>query len=118
MDLHPEGGVLLPDTGTLVVADLHLGKSAAFRARGLPVPEGDSSRDLERLAALVAETGARELVVAGDLFHNATGLTPEIHGVLAGFLERVAIPVSLVLGNHDRKVSRICDRASARPTTE
>ena len=30
-----EGAILLTDTMALVVADVHLGKSATFRARGL-----------------------------------------------------------------------------------
>ena len=38
---------------TLFVADLHLGKSATFRARGLPVPSGTTQDNLRRLAALV-----------------------------------------------------------------
>lgn len=104
MDLHPEGAVFLMEERTLVVADLHLGKAAAFRAGGLPVPEGDAERDLLRVEALVKETGALALVVAGDLFHSATGMTEEIEVLLDGFLLRVGVPVSLVVGNHDRKV--------------
>jgi DNA ligase-associated metallophosphoesterase len=106
-DFHPDGAVFLVQERTLVVADLHLGKSAAFRAGGLPVPEGDAERDLLRMEALVQETGALALVVAGDLFHGATGMTGEIEGLLDGFLQRVGVPVSLVIGNHDRKVKRL-----------
>lgn len=102
--LHPQGAVWLAQARTLVVADVHLGKAAAFRAGGVPVPEGDAELDLQRMEALVSGTGAESLVVAGDLFHSATGVTEGILGFLEGFLRRVRVTVTLVIGNHDRKV--------------
>ena len=110
VELRPEPAVLLPDRGTLVVADVHLGKSAAFRARGLAVPEGDTRRDLERLTTLIEATGARRLVVAGDLFHSPAGLTPEVLTRVEDWLRSTALPVTLVLGNHDRRLTRFPDR--------
>lgn len=107
LTLLPEGAVLLAETGTLVVADIHLGKSAAFRARGLPVPEGDTARDFVRLSALVARCGARSLVVAGDLFHAPSGITPELEEALDRFLSEIGIPVTLVTGNHDAKLKSL-----------
>ena len=38
---------------TLFVADVHLGKAAAFRAGGVPVPRGTTATDLARLTALM-----------------------------------------------------------------
>jgi uncharacterized protein len=107
VDFHPEGVVVLPETGTLVVADVHLGKAAAFRAGGVPVPEGDAARDLARLDGVAKETRAREIVVAGDLFHSATGLVPEIEEAFSAFLVGVGIPVCLVMGNHDWACARM-----------
>ena len=104
LTLLPEGAVYLVDSGTLVLADLHLGKAAAFRKQGLPVPEGDTSRDLGRVRALVEKCGAAQLVVAGDMFHAPSGITPELVTELAEFLESIGIPVKLVLGNHDIKL--------------
>ena len=107
LTLLPEGAVYLMDSATLVVADLHLGKSAAFRAKGLPVPEGDTARDLGRARTLVEKHGAARLVVAGDLFHAPSGITPELEAALDGFLDAIGIPVTLVLGNHDVKLRSI-----------
>jgi DNA ligase-associated metallophosphoesterase len=107
LSLLPEGVVFLTESLTLVVADIHLGKSAAFRAKGLPVPEGDSARDLARLLALAEKSHARHLVIAGDLFHAPTGVTPELETAFAGFMSQVGIPVTLVIGNHDVKISRV-----------
>lgn len=105
--LLPEGVVFLTDTATLVLADVHLGKSAAFRAKGLPVPEGDSARDFQRLLELSARHHAAELVIAGDLFHAPSGITPELEDALGEFLESIGIPVTLVIGNHDSGVSNL-----------
>ncbi|RYD23626.1 MAG: ligase-associated DNA damage response endonuclease PdeM [Verrucomicrobiaceae bacterium] len=100
----PEG--VLVDS-TLVVADVHLGKSATFRAKGLPVPEGDTERDFRRLAEMVGKHGVSHLVIAGDLFHAPSGLTEELETALARFLSAVSIPVTLVIGNHDAKLRRL-----------
>jgi DNA ligase-associated metallophosphoesterase len=105
--LLPEGAALLTDSSTLIVADIHLGKSAAFRAKGLPVPEGDSARDLGRLLDLAKMTNASLLVIAGDLFHSPTGITPELEAALADFMNRIGIPVTLVVGNHDIKIPQL-----------
>jgi uncharacterized protein len=102
--LLPEGAALLPTSRTLVVADVHLGKSATFRARGLPVPEGDNARDLARLSALIDRHDAARLVVAGDLFHSPAGLCPELEDALATFIGKHPIPLQLVLGNHDTRL--------------
>ena len=101
LKLLPEGAVYLTDSSTLIVADVHLGKSAAFRARGVPVPEGDTARDLARLMALAKSHQAAHLVIAGDLFHAPSGITPELKSALNVFLEAIEVPVTLVLGNHD-----------------
>ena len=57
----------------LFVADVHLGKAAAFRAGGVPLPRGSTAADLARLAAVLQETGAQRLVVLGDFLHGAAG---------------------------------------------
>jgi len=110
-------GVLLRD-GTLVVADLHLGKASAFQAKGLAIPEGDSEADLDRLTELCKWHQASRLVVNGDLFHSAAGLTEEIERLIETWLEKLRIPVELTLGNHDLKLSRIPHGLSLAPFVE
>ena len=116
--LHPEAAVFLEETGDLVVADIHLGKAAAFRARGIPVPEGDTERDLVRLGNLVQETGARRLIVAGDLFHAPAGVTPEIEACVDAFLTKLDVPLVLVGGNHDAKLRRLPSGLASVPSFE
>ena len=105
--LLPEGAVFLSDSATLVVADVHLGKSAAFRAQGLPVPEGDTVRDLQRLLELARKSHAAHLVVAGDLFHAPAGITPLLESAVAEFIAELGLPITLVVGNHDTKLKQI-----------
>src|SRR5262249_25583611 len=87
--------VLLPDRGIywesremLLVADVHLGKGAAFRSAGLPIPSGNSAKDLGRLSALLEVTGAKRLVILGDLFHAKASRSDEIVAALAAWRER------------------------------
>ena len=76
--LVPGRAAYLPATATLLVADLHLGKEATFRHRGIPVPDGAATKDLARLAMLVAQTRARRLLILGDLFHARSGCTDRV----------------------------------------
>ncbi len=106
---------LLPDSALLielekkylVAADLHLGKSATFRAHGLPIPEGDTARDLARLSGLIREHQPDHLIIAGDLFHAASGFTDELLETVLNFTEEIAIPFTLVQGNHDAKIKAL-----------
>jgi DNA ligase-associated metallophosphoesterase len=103
--LLPGRAALLPASRTLLVADLHLGKAAAFRHAGIPVPEGSSQADLARLERLVRDRGVRRVVVLGDLFHARSGCTPAVFAEFAAARGRMpAVDVLLVLGNHDRAI--------------
>jgi len=107
LTLLPEAAVWHAPSQTLVVADVHLGKAAAFRAGGIAVPDGDDARDLENLAALVEKHKASRLVVAGDMFHAPSGIRVELLELLKRFLDRIGVPVVLTIGNHDAKLRSI-----------
>jgi DNA ligase-associated metallophosphoesterase len=93
-----------PRRRTLFVADVHLGKAAAFRAGGVPLPGGTTESDLARLARLLAATGAERLVVLGDFLHALRGRTPALEQAFAAWRERHrALEITLVRGNHDAK---------------
>jgi len=103
--LLPGRAALIPDSATLLVADVHLGKAATFRHAGIPVPEGSAQRDLARLVRLVLERRVRRLLVLGDLFHAGPGCTPAVFAEFAAARGRIAgTEVLLVRGNHDRSV--------------
>jgi uncharacterized protein len=101
--LLPSRAVWLPERETVVVADVHLGKGAAFRSGGLPVPTGNSVKDLNRLGDLLTATGARRLVVLGDLVHARTSHQPELFESVRRWRSKWReAEVLLVRGNHDR----------------
>ena len=91
-----------PRARTLFVADVHLGKAAAFRAGGVPLPRGATANDLARLTALVERTGATRLVVLGDFLHAAAGRVPALDVAFQAWRDRHAgLEVLLIRGNHD-----------------
>lgn len=106
--LLPGRAAFLPASATLLVADLHLGKAAAFRLAGIPVPEGSAQADLARLARLVVETTARRLVIVGDLFHAKSGCTDRVFAEFAATRRQCGgTEVILVIGNHDRTLGKV-----------
>lgn len=111
VEMAGESLVLLPERAafwtrarTLLLADPHFGKSAAFRAAGIPVPRGATSEALRRLDAALARTAARRVVVLGDFLHAREGRHPESMSVLAEWRDRHHdLDLTLVRGNHDRR---------------
>jgi len=87
---------------TLIVADLHLEKGAAFAAKGMMLPPYDTRHTLDRLAACLEAFAPQRVVALGDSFHRS-----ELAGRLApSDLERlVALQRGRdwywILGNHD-----------------
>ena len=67
--LSPERAAFDPVLRSLFVADVHLGKDAVFRARGIPVPVGPTSEMLTRLNSLIATHQPESIVFLGDLLH-------------------------------------------------
>jgi DNA ligase-associated metallophosphoesterase len=102
--LLPERALFWPGACTLVVADMHWGKAATFRAAGIPIPGGTTAEDLARLDRAIQRTGARRLVVLGDLFHARAGrVATRTLATLRGWRERASrLEIQLVRGNHDR----------------
>jgi DNA ligase-associated metallophosphoesterase len=102
--LSAERCIWWPARRTLIVADLHIGKSASFRALGVPVPERTTDQDLARLARLIEATGATRLVLLGDLLHARHGRSSETMDCVGAWRDRhAALEMLLVRGNHDRK---------------
>ena len=102
--LLPERALFWPRAATLVVADLHWGKAASFRAAGIPIPGGSTEADLARLDRALDRTCARRLLVLGDLFHARAGrIATRTLAELRRWRElRETLEIQLVRGNHDR----------------
>ena len=103
VELFAERALHWPRMRMLFVADVHLGKAAAFRAGGLPLPRGNTAADLARLTRLIARTAVTRLVILGDFFHARAG---RVSALDASFMawrgQHAALEITLVRGNHDR----------------
>lgn len=97
--------VFWPRTSSLIVADAHLGKAAAFRSAGIAVPEQVTGADLARLSRLLDSTGAGRLIVLGDLFHARTGMSEAMVTTFRRWRDALSrLRILLLLGNHDAAV--------------
>lgn len=101
--LLPERALFWPRARTLFIADLHVGKAAAFRASAVPIPEGSTADDLARLTRVVKRTQVKTLVILGDLLHASASRQPALmDAVLAWRAAHPTLRIFLVRGNHDR----------------
>lgn len=100
--LLPGGAAFLPETATLVVADLHLGKGTSARSRGLLLPPGDTVATLEKLSKLLDVYAPQRLIALGDSFHDGQAGDRMLDAEKTR-LEAItrATPTIWVAGNHD-----------------
>ena len=102
--LLPEKAVFWPRVRALFIADFHLGKAAAFRHAGIPMPAGTTSENLARLDSAVDRTKAAQVVFLGDFLHAKDGRAAR---TLDKFNEwrgaRGDLELTLVRGNHDTR---------------
>ncbi len=92
-----------PAGEALLVADIHFGKAAAYRALGQPVPRGTTTSNLQRLDALLAQYRCRQLIFLGDFLHARQSHAPATLAALHAWRERhTGLDVLLIRGNHDR----------------
>ena len=100
--LDPMGGLFWPETGMLVVSDLHLEKGSAGAKRGAFLPPWDTHVTLDRLTLLLRRWKPRIVVALGDSFHDRAGASRLPHGERARLNAMTeAHRFIWVLGNHD-----------------
>ncbi len=101
MRLLADRALFWPARQRLLIADLHLGKSDAFRAWGIAVPSGGTAHDLSRLQRLLQQCDARELWILGDFLHAAHRARADAQW--RHFREsHPGVAMAVVPGNHDR----------------
>ncbi len=92
-----------PRQKMLVVADIHFGKAASFRALGVPVPRGTTTQNLQALDGLMASFDVEHLMFLGDFLHaRAAHASATQAAMLAWRLRHPELALTLVRGNHDR----------------
>jgi DNA ligase-associated metallophosphoesterase len=84
---------------TLVVSDLHFGKTGHFRKAGIAIPQNVYKEDLQRLVSLLHHFGPRKLIVVGDFFHSHANV--ELDLFKKWRQDFASLEIELVMGNHD-----------------
>src|SRR4030095_16094968 len=117
--LLPEKAAFIATSGTLLVADAHIGKAVSFRALGVPVPRGTTSETLAGLATLVRRTGARRIVFLGDFLHSVRAHAPATLAAVAAWRDaHRSLYLVLVRGNHDDRAGDPPDALGIRVVDE
>lgn len=102
-ELFPQRALFWPSEEMLLAADLHIGKPAAFRAFGMPVPDGTTASTLRTLSQLLEATRAARLCILGDLLHSRAGRdAATLWAVEQWRASHPKLEFVLVRGNHDR----------------
>ncbi len=97
--LLPEKAIWWADQKTIIIADLHLGKTSHFRKQGLPIPQKSSERDYLVLERLLQNFKPEKILILGDLFHSEYNNEWDIFGQ---FIKKYPFTTfELVIGNHD-----------------
>ncbi|MDF0731205.1 ligase-associated DNA damage response endonuclease PdeM [Pseudomonas entomophila] len=101
--LLPDRAIYWPARRALLVADVHLGKAASYRALHQPVPRGTTSATLARLDTLLADYCCEQLIILGDFLHARSARAAATLAQLSTWRERhAALRITLIRGNHDR----------------
>ncbi len=104
--LLPQRFAVHEPSATAVLADVHLGYSAARQRLGDAIPWRSAREEMQPLVAAAGTHAIRALVVAGDLFERC--FDAALFQQWLDVLERLKIRfVGLVPGNHDRGIDKI-----------
>ena len=97
--LSPERCIYWEEEKTLILSDLHFGKTGHFRKAGIAVPQNVYKEDLQRLVELLQYFQPANLVVVGDFFHSNDNKELDLFKKWRSDFEHLRI--QLVKGNHD-----------------
>lgn len=68
----PERCLYWEEQNSLILSDMHLGKTGHFRKAGIPVPQSVYKADLQRLIAQLLFFKAERVIIVGDFTHSST----------------------------------------------
>ena len=97
--LSPERTLFWEDQRTLIVSDLHVGKTGHFRKSGINVPQSIYKDDLHRLLSQILFYKAERLIIAGDLSHSVANREMDLFRKWRKDFS--SLEVHLAKGNHD-----------------
>lgn len=96
--------VYWPERKTLLIADAHFGKAAAYRKLGQPVPHGTTASNLQAIDRMLGVYETEHLIFLGDFLHAPGSHSAGTLGALwAWRAELPALRITLIRGNHDKR---------------
>lgn len=97
--LLPQRMIYWEEQQSLIVSDLHFGKTGHFRKEGIPVPASVYKEDMQRLMSQLQYFQPKHLVVVGDMFHSKAN--KELEFFIKWRNDFPHIDFQLIKGNHD-----------------
>lgn len=85
---------------SLILSDLHIGKTAHFRKNGIALANHIMKNDLERLSILIEYFQPEKFIVVGDLLH--AGDNSEVDEFCEWRNQYPDLEFHLIEGNHDK----------------
>lgn len=96
--LHHFGAAYWVEQDAILLADVHLGKSAHFRKHGMAIPSQADDMEYDKLNEIIALFKPARIWFLGDLFHSY--VNAEWH-FFEQWTRMQELDIMLVLGNHD-----------------
>jgi DNA ligase-associated metallophosphoesterase len=84
---------------SLIVSDLHFGKTGHFRKAGIAVPQSLYKEDMQRLVAQIQYFKPTTMIVVGDMFHSHANKELDLFTKWRD--DFPSLQILLVKGNHD-----------------
>lgn len=97
--LSPARCIFWEEESTLILSDLHFGKSGHFRKSGISIPQSIFKDDLQKLFSQIQFFKPKTLLIAGDMFHSTAN--KEIDLFLKWRNDIPNVDFCLIKGNHD-----------------
>lgn len=97
--LSTERCIFWQEQKTLIVSDLHFGKTGHFRKSGIPVTTKVYKEDIHRLVSQIQYFKPERLIVVGDFFHSVAN--KELDYFIRWRKDFSQLQFRLVKGNHD-----------------
>jgi DNA ligase-associated metallophosphoesterase len=97
--LLPQKAIWYPKYQSLILSDVHLGKTGHFRKAGIAIPKEVAQEDLATLSDLIEQYSPKQIIFLGDLFHSEINNDWQWFSLWRELHHRIKI--ILVKGNHD-----------------
>lgn len=97
--LLPQRCIYWEETKSMILSDVHFGKTGHFRKSGIAVPQELFKDDLQRFFSLITMYKPAQVLVVGDFFHSTAN--EELNLFLKWKNDFKDLSIKLIKGNHD-----------------